>query len=118
MKTPVLICDSALPITGGGSLLEEFILYNLDSSQRSRLIEEFASITGKTLNPKSDLDILSGGQKVLAMCLLALLSPSSAIHFVNLWHSLDPTNRNLVQSLISRLGAGRRITHSEDKHDN
>lgn len=118
MESPILFCNASLPISGGGTLREEFILYHLDSALQAALINEFASITGKELNPQSDLHTLSGGQKVLMMTLLALLSPAKSIHFVNLWHSLDTQNRDLVKELIARLGAGRRITHSAGEDDN
>lgn len=118
MQSPILFCNASLPISGGGSLREEFILYHLDSAKQAALIKEFASITGKQLKAQSDLNSLSGGQKVLIMTLLALFSPAKSIHFVNLWHSLDSQNRKLVKELISKLGAGRQITLSAGEDEN
>ncbi len=112
--TNTLLCDAGLPLAGGGSLREELLLFNVPASSTAELIREFTQATGRTLDPDCDVSILSGGQKVLLMCLGALFSPAQAIRFLGLWHSLDPGNRDRVRLLIDRLGQGRQISFTED----
>lgn len=112
----LLICDARLPLCGGGTLREELLLYNIPSGSIPLLIQEFDSATGKRLLPDSNVDILSGGQKVMLMCLCALFSPASAISFCHLWHSLDPHNRDWAKDLIASLKGGREILISGDSH--
>lgn len=112
-----LICDAGLPLAGGGTLREELLLYNIPPASLLGLSGEFAALTGKELGPDSDISILSGGQKVILMCLCALLSPARKIRFVNLWHSLDPHNRARAKALIEKLGNGREISFSEGGDD-
>lgn len=92
---------------------EELLLYNIPSAFTPSLIAEFASITGKVLGPDSDLHTLSGGQKVVLMCLCAIHSPARNILFIDLWHSLDPANRDRISKLLSSHQDGRRISHAE-----
>lgn len=115
-KDTQLLCDSGRPLCGGGTLREELLLYNVPPDSRPALSAEFASLTGKVLRPESDVSILSGGQKVLLMCLCALFSPARGILFTNLWHSLDPDNRAKTKELIARLQNGREISYAEDGH--
>ncbi len=111
-----LICDAGLPICGGGTLREELLLYDLRQNSIPELVRRFASATGKELTLDSDVSILSGGQKVILLCLCALYSPAVNIRFINLWHSLDPANREWVKDLISSLQNGRRIDYIEEGH--
>ncbi len=93
------------------------MLYNVPQASIALLIREFVHATGKELIPDSDVSILSGGQKVILMCLCALFSPAPKIHFINLWHSLDSQNRDWAKDLISRLQNGREISFSEEGHE-
>ncbi len=111
-----LFCDAGLPLCGGGTLREELLLYNLPQSSIPELIRRFASATGKELTPDSDVSLLSGGQKVVLLCLCALYSPALWIRFINLWHSLDPANREWVKDLIASLQNGRRLDYIEEGH--
>jgi ABC-type lipoprotein export system ATPase subunit len=111
-----LICDARCPLISGGLLREETILYNIPPASLPDLLGEFLSLTGKALDLDSPIAILSGGQKVLLMCLLALYSPAKAIIFADLWHSLDEENRARVGELIQRLGSGKEIV-SRDSSD-
>ena len=109
-----LVCDSGCPLCGGGTLREELLLYNIPTESYNALQAEFSSLTGKKLSPDSDVSILSGGQKVLLMCLCALFSPARKILFINLWHSLDAINRARTKELITLRQNGRDISYSEE----
>ncbi|MCB5284924.1 MAG: hypothetical protein LHW45_04960 [Candidatus Cloacimonetes bacterium] len=111
-----LLCDAGQPLCGGGTLREELLLYNVPPASLGALSAEFAALTGKDLVPDSDVNILSGGQKVLLMCLCALFSPARRILFTNLWHSLDADNRARTKELIARLRGDREISYVEDGH--
>lgn len=113
---PRLLCDAGQPLCGGGTLREELLLYNVPHGFVSELIRSFASVTGKELSPDSDIYILSGGQKVILLCLCALFSPAVNIRFINLWHSLDPANREWIRELVARLQNGRKIDYIEEGH--
>ncbi|HOZ01989.1 MAG TPA: hypothetical protein PLG20_09235, partial [Candidatus Syntrophosphaera sp.] len=104
-----LVCDARHPLAGGGKLREELLLYKLTPSDCTLLENEFAHLTGKQISPDSETATLSGGQKVLLMCLLALLSPAPKIDFIDLLRSLDANNRNAVQGLIERARSAKEI---------
>jgi ABC-type iron transport system FetAB ATPase subunit len=95
-----LICDSRHPLTSGSILLDEFILHALDKGARDAVCEEFNHLTGKEIGENSRIDVLSGGQKVLLMALLALYSPAPGILFIGLEQALDESNRNGINRLL------------------
>ncbi|HOC95356.1 MAG TPA: hypothetical protein PKH21_05020 [Candidatus Cloacimonadota bacterium] len=113
-----LICPARYPLVTTGSLRGEALLYNLDKNALEEVCAEFKAYTGKAFSPESELCSLSGGQKVLLMCLLALHSPAPCIHFLDLWHSLDANNRERIQSLLHQYGQTREILleDSPDAH--
>jgi len=104
-----LICPARYPLVTTGSLHGEAMLYNLDKHTLENVCAEFMAYTGKDLSPESELSTLSGGQKVLLMCLLALHSSAPRIYFLDLWHSLDASNRARIQSLLHQYGQTREI---------
>lgn len=95
-----LICDSSLPLISSGKVKHELLLYNLDPQSRKELMDSFELLSGKKLEPDSLITQLSGGQQVLLMALIALLSPAPKIKFVNLMSSLDHTKRIALLKLI------------------
>lgn len=97
-----LICQAENPLLSASSLREEIILYNLDEASQSNLINEFNLITGKDISLKFDISLLSGGQKVILMVLLALYSPAKKILFHNVFSPLDEPTREAVQVLIGK----------------
>jgi ABC-type lipoprotein export system ATPase subunit len=97
-----LICQAEYPLISSASLKEEVMLYNLDAADQKKLISEFILISGKELTSHSDLTVLSGGQKVILMVLLALLSPAQKILFENVLTPLDGTTGTAVQKLIEK----------------
>jgi len=104
-----LICPARYPLVTTGSLRGEAMLYNLDKHTLEKVCAEFMAYTGKDLSPESELSTLSGGQKVLLMCLLALHSSATHIHFLDLWHSLDANNRARIQFLLHQYSQTREI---------
>ncbi|HQF67403.1 MAG TPA: hypothetical protein PLC91_00525 [Candidatus Cloacimonadota bacterium] len=104
-----LICPARYPLVTTGSLRGEALLYNLGKNALEEVCVEFKACTGKDLSLESELCALSGGQKVLLMCLLALHSPAPRIHFLDLWHSLDASNRARVQSMLQKHSQTREI---------
>lgn len=108
-----LICPARHPLLSNSKLWDELLLYNLDPAAQTKLSALFEHLAGKRLAADSEVQTLSGGQKVLLMCLLALLSPAPRIIFLDLWHSLDPQNRNKVQQLLAEFGQGREILLEE-----
>ena len=104
-----LICNARRPLIAGGKLREELLLYNLSTESTSDVMDKFAELTGKRISIESETNTLSGGQKVLLMCLLALFSPARRILFIDLWHSLDEQNRIIVHKLLAEAGAAKEI---------
>lgn len=111
-----LICAARHPLVSSSKLWDELLLYNLNPAAQTRLAALFEKLTGKSITADSPVNTLSGGQKVMLMCLLALLSPAPRILFLDLWHSLDTENRSKVQQLLSEFGQGREILF-EDSSD-
>jgi ABC-type transport system involved in cytochrome bd biosynthesis fused ATPase/permease subunit len=109
LKERYLVCDAGCPILSSGSLADEMLLYNLNEEKMLLLTQQFLLLTGKELSPSSKTEELSGGQKVILMCLLALYSPARAIALINLERSLDAHRRNALQAVIQNLAAGREI---------
>ena len=109
LKERYLVCDAGCPILSSGSLADEMLLYNLKEEMMLLLTQQFLLLTGKELSPSSKTEELSGGQKVILMCLLALYSPARAIALINLERSLDAHRRNALQAVIQNLAAGREI---------
>ncbi len=104
-----LICDARQPLITASQLWDELLLYNLSPEARTELLAEFRRLTARELTFSSDITTLSGGQKVLLMCLLALLSPARNILFMDVMHSLDPANRAALKELIDRHSSLRNI---------
>lgn len=109
LKDHYLVCDAGCPILSSGSLEDEMLLYNLQETDKLHLIQRFKLLTEKELNLGSKTEELSGGQKVILMCLLALYSRATSIAFLNLNKSLDTRRRGMIRELLSELGAGREI---------
>ena len=109
LKERYMVCDAGCPILSSGSLADEMLLYNLNEEKMLLLTQQFLLLTGKELSPSSKTEELSGGQKVILMCLLALYSPARAIALINLERSLDAHRRNALQAEIQNLAAGREI---------
>ncbi len=109
LKEHYLVCDADCPILSSGSLEDEMLLYNLKDTDKPHLTQMFKLITEKELNLASKTEELSGGQKVILMCLLALYSPASSIAFLNLDKSLDTKRRSMIRELVAELGAGKEI---------
>lgn len=99
-KKSYLIADGQHPLVCTDLVHDEIILYNLDRDSQARLFAEFQRITAKKIELESKLDILSGGQKVVLMALLALYSPALRIEFVHLTHSLDQDKAAEILDLI------------------
>lgn len=104
-----LICDARHPLVGGGKLLDEFILYALDKTAQSKVCSLYGEITGNPIRAESRTDILSGGQKVLLMLLLALHSPARDICFIGLERALDTDNRAEADVLIKEFGNSKNL---------
>lgn len=104
-----LLCDASQTLISNGSLEEELLLYNINPDDADTLFSEYQTLTGKDLNPRSNPDELSGGQKVLLMALLALHSPAQSILFVDIHTALDTDNRQQLDELIRRYSPGRKI---------
>lgn len=100
-KPEVLQCDALHPIITS-SMFEELLLYNIAQPDSEKLFAMFAKLSGKDLCPSSQLAELSGGQKVLLMVCLALLSPAETIYFANVLHSLDPDRWAMIQELVAK----------------
>lgn len=93
--------DTSHPLITDDKLQGEILLYNLDNQAVKVLQAKFLLITDKEININSNISELSGGQKVVLMALLALLSPAKHIRFVNLMHSLDARRREALLSLFA-----------------
>lgn len=89
------------------------LLYNLNEEKMLLLTRQFYLLTGKELGPTSKTEELSGGQKVILMCLMALYSSARAIAFINLERSLDAHRIAALQAVIQNLAAGREIIHRD-----
>ncbi|MDY0151045.1 MAG: hypothetical protein RBS43_02090 [Candidatus Cloacimonas sp.] len=94
------ILDAAHPLITADKLQDELILYNLDAASYGVLQTEFLRITGKEIDKHSFTTALSGGQRIILMALLALLSPAPKLKFINLMHALDSTRRRYLQELL------------------
>lgn len=103
-NTSYLTVDSAHPLISCDQLQDELILYNLSSEACTELMQKFRNLTGKEINPRSDISHLSGGQKVILMALLVLLSPAPRIRFLNLFQALDPQRKAALQELFTNSG--------------
>ncbi|MBW6514058.1 MAG: hypothetical protein K0B87_04820 [Candidatus Syntrophosphaera sp.] len=113
-----LICNARSPLIAGGKLRDEVLLYNLSTESTADVNDRFAELTGKRIGLESETATLSGGQKVLLMCLLALYSPAPRILFVDLWHSLDEQNKTIVRRLLTEAGTAKEIlSESSDAED-
>jgi ABC-type Mn2+/Zn2+ transport system ATPase subunit len=103
MNTPksMLICDANHPLISN-CLKDELLLYHIDRHSEAALLERFESLSGKQIEASFELNELSGGQKVLLMLCLALLSPAKTICFKGLRHCLDEARWEYVQSIINQ----------------
>jgi ABC-type multidrug transport system ATPase subunit len=108
-----LICDARHPLITPWRLADEALLYQINGRDLERLAHEFATLSGRRIAPQSRIGELSGGQKVMLMVLLALLSPARKIMFVDLGHSLDSSKQPLIRALIDRFRDGREIIHKD-----
>jgi len=108
-----LICNASSPLISDGLLREELLLYNISSDKWEALTQEFGEITGKQLSPDDEIGTLSGGQKVLLMCFLALYSPAPKILFIDLWRSLDERNRQKIENLLKVYSEAKEIRQEE-----
>ena len=108
-----LICNARSPLISEGLLREELLLYNISTEKWKELTQEFGNITGKHLGPEDEIGTLSGGQKVLLMCLLALYSPAKKILFIDLWRSLDERNRQKIEDLLEVYSREKEIRQEE-----
>jgi len=97
-----LICDSSYPLIANSTLLEEAMIYNLSKESITLLCAEFQSLTGKSIDTSSDISILSGGQKVILMALLAMQSPAEKVVLLNLDAALDKERVNALHLLIEK----------------
>jgi len=97
-----LICDSSYPIITNSSLEEESQLYNLSKFKLSKLIMDFIQMTDKQANSQTNVDNLSGGQKVVLMVLFALYSNAGKIVFINIESSLDSIRKEKLMSFIDK----------------
>ncbi|MEF3693758.1 MAG: hypothetical protein V3576_00235 [Candidatus Cloacimonadota bacterium] len=113
LKERYLVCDAGCPILSSGNLEDEMLLYNLNEEKMLLLTRQFYLLTGKELGPTSKTEELSGGQKVILMCLMALYSSARAIAFINLERSLDAHRIAALQAVIQNLAAGREIIHRD-----
>ncbi|MCB5258419.1 MAG: hypothetical protein WC179_00300 [Candidatus Cloacimonadaceae bacterium] len=104
-----LICNARSPLISEGLLREELMLYNISADKWELLTQEFTDITGKHLGSEDEIGILSGGQKVILMCLLALYSPAKKILFIDLWRSLDDRNRERIVKLLELYSKDKEI---------
>lgn len=95
-----LIADASHPLISNQTLLDETLLYNLDADAILALYEKFKSLTGLSLYASYPINTLSGGQKVILMTYLCLLSPAQRINFRNLEHALDQDKLKIIQSDI------------------
>jgi hypothetical protein len=96
-----LIADARHPLISTDKLWDEMLLYNIREQNAEQLKRTFWEITGKEICESSLLQELSGGQKVILMALLALLSPASRIMFIELELSLDaPKLARLKQEIV------------------
>lgn len=95
-----MICDARLPLISDGKLREELVLYNLNSEEACDLCGRFLQLTGKSIDADCETANLSGGQKVVLMFLLAMLSPARNIVFIDLMRSLDAATRILINQMI------------------
>ncbi len=94
-----LICDGRMPIVAQ-SFYEECLLYGLGNTAREKIKNQFNSFTNKNLSDEEELALLSGGQKVILMALLALASPAPRILFRSLFDNLDLQNRSRLHALL------------------
>jgi ABC-type lipoprotein export system ATPase subunit len=103
-----LICDVSYPLITNASFNEEILLYNIETHKKASMALDFYDTTGKQLRQDSDISLLSGGQKVVLMVLLALYSPAEKILFLNLQHSLDRERLKAIEITIEKF---RTIKH-------
>ncbi len=118
MNDTQLICNAHCPLISDSKLRDELILYNIPHDSYSRLFEELESLLSVKLLPESDIGTLSGGQKVMVMCLMALFSPATDILFIDLMHALDTTHKARIGELLSKYGKDKQITYEEEYHAN
>jgi hypothetical protein len=105
-----LICQGQTPIIGTGIVRDEMIIYNITGDSRADLLRTFEDITGRQITYLSDASELSGGQKVLLMCLMALFSPASFLDFFDVERSLDENNRSAIEALARSFGNSKTIS--------
>jgi len=98
-----LVCDAAYPLLTNSSLEEEAQLYNLEEKPLQQVLLHFYEITGKTITLKTEVTSLSGGQKVVLMFLLAILSKARNIVFIGLEVSLDSERLAQLNKLLQEL---------------
>lgn len=103
-NTGYYIADAAHPLICTGPLWEELLLCHIHSERHAELCECFERISGKAIRPGSILSELSGGQKVILMLCLAVISPAQSICFIDLEHSLDPAKLTAAVELIGSSG--------------
>ena len=113
--TEYLICDARHPLVSGVKLLDEFILYNLDKAARQEVCAQYKSFTGNTIGTDSRTEVLSGGQKVLLMLLLAMYSPAPKLCFIGLERGLDMEIRLKVRSLLDSQAQKKVLFLEEEK---
>lgn len=97
-----LLADAEHPILCKDQISEEMILYNIKGDIALELFTEYERICGKSISFDTQLSVLSGGQKVLLMALLALYSPAGAIRFLHLQHSLDESKAEALDELFTK----------------
>jgi len=104
-----LICDASCPLITNKLLEDELLLYNLNNSARELLFSHFKSMCTHQLHSEFCPEELSGGQKVILMVLLALLSPAERIVFFHLYDSLDAVRIKEIDLLIVKFGEHKDI---------
>lgn len=97
-----LICDCRHPLITNGKLSEEAALYNLSGKAIDSAIILFDRLTGKKITPDIQVETLSGGQKVLLLVSLALISKAKNVLFFDLERSLDLDRRLMIKDLLKQ----------------
>ncbi len=104
MKETYLIANAAHPIITTDRIGDEMLLYNIGAEKQPLVFEMFSMITAKRITEDTLSRELSGGQKVVLMVCLALVSPAARLRFLDLEHALDADKLLAIKSLIAESG--------------
>lgn len=97
-----LVLDGRIQSLSHSLVRDEFRLYNLGAETHNKVIGLFNQITGKSINEKTPIGELSGGQSLILSALIALESQAMSIIFVDYFLPLHKTKRRVIMELLEK----------------